>query len=263
MVLYIHQEKQKTKKRKQKNLLTSQSKYGTIKASKKERGQKMAKSNILIVDVETAGTTEKALVYDYGGLVCNSWGEPITDFSFVIKDIFYNNELMENAYYANKIPNYFLGIDKGEYEVVSLSYSQAYTRAILKKYGITDIYAYNANFDRKALNNTISVLSNNQHKYFFPYGIHTNCIWHMACQVLATQKGYKHFTGENGLVSPVGNMRTSAEVIYAYMTGNPTFNEDHMGLKDCYIEAEIYNRCVRQKKKMNRGINTMCWRIPN
>ena len=38
------------------------------------------------------------------------------------------------------------------------------------------------------------------------------------------------------------------------MENNPSFEEEHTGLEDVLIEIKIYNRVMRQKKKMTKGI---------
>ena len=46
------------------------------------------------------------------------------------------------------------------------------------------------------------------------------------------------------------------------MTQNPNFEEKHTGLEDVKIEVQIMARCFRQHKKMDKGINRLCWRTP-
>ena len=113
-----------------------------------------------------------------------------------------------------------------------------------------------------ALNTTERWLTKSKYRFFLPYGTKVFCIWHMACQVLCTQKSYIRFCLENGLTSPSGNIKTSAEAVYAYMTDNAEFSESHTGLRDVLIEVQIMARCFRQHKHMDKAINRSCWRIP-
>ena len=55
---------------------------------------------------------------------------------------------------------------------------------------------------------------------------------------------------------------TSAEVVWAYLTDNVDFEEKHTGLEDVKIEVQIMAHCFRQHKKMDKGINRLCWRTP-
>lgn len=126
-----------------------------------------------------------------------------------------------------------------------------FIRKLIAKYGIEEVMAYNAGYDNRALNNTSKMITPN-YKYFLPYGIKVSCIWHMACQVICTQKAYKDFIDKNGLRTAHGNMKTSAEIVYAFMTNTPNFEEQQGGFEDVKIEVEIMAHCFRQKKGMNR-----------
>ena len=94
------------------------------------------------------------------------------------------------------------------------------------------------------------------------YGTKVFCIWHMACQVICTQNKYIKFCLENGLVSESGNIKTSAEAVYAFLTKNASYTECHTGLQDVFIEAKIMHECFKKHKKMAKEINRFCWRIP-
>ena len=84
----------------------------------------------------------------------------------------------------------------------------------------------------------------------------------MACQLICTQKNYIRFCLENGFVSPSGNIKTSAETVYAYMTNNADYDENHTGLEDVLIETKILAKCFAQHKRVEKNINRFCWRIP-
>ena len=169
---------------------------------------------------------------------------------------------MTSAYYAEKIPQYLEGITSKTHQVVSFCRLRFIVTEIIKHYNIEAVCAYNAYFDTTALNTTERFLTSSRYRFFFPYGTQVYCIWHMACQVLCTQKRYRKFCEANDLVSPAGNIKTSAEAVYAYLTKNADFDESHTGLEDVKIEVEILAKCFAQHKKMNKSINRSCWRIP-
>lgn len=219
------------------------------------------KTYYLVVDVETADKVESPLVYDLGYAVCDRKGTIYEKGSFVINNIFYGyNEKMQTAYYAEKLPQYYDGIEKGEWQPTNLSNAREIIKQVIKKYNVKMVLAYNAYFDRNALNNTMAKLTNL--KYFFPYGTEFGCIWSMACQVLCCQKSYLKWAIDNGFVSPSGNIKTSAETVYAYLSGQKDFQEQHTGLADVEIETYIFAQCMRQHKKLKKEINRLCWRIP-
>jgi hypothetical protein len=134
--------------------------------------------------------------------------------------------------------------------------------AMLEKYNVKVVMAYNAAFDTKGLNTTQRYLTKSAYRWFLPYGIKVECIWHMACQTICSMKRYYDFCHEYGFVSKSGNIQTSAEVVYAFLTNNPDFEEEHKGLDDVLIETAIFAECRKKHKKMNRNINRACWRIP-
>lgn len=227
------------------------------------------KKYYLVVDVETANSTEQALTYDIGFSVCDKKGNVYESKSFAISDIFfdekkiYNNyELMDSAYYANKLPQYYEGMRSGAWKVVPLLVARQEIHRLMKEYNINVVCAYNCNFDKNALNTTLRYISKSKIRWFFPYGTEFYCIWNMACQTICKQKGYLRFCLKNGLYSESGNMKTSAETVWAYMTQNPNFEEKHTGLEDVKIEVQIFAKCIAQHKKMDKGINRLCWRIP-
>lgn len=223
----------------------------------------------LVVDVETANSTEQALTYDIGFAVCDKQGRVYESRSYAVSDIFFdekkiygNYDLMNTAYYSNKLPQYYDGMRSGAWKVSPLLIIRNEIHQLMKEYNISVVCAYNCNFDKNALNNTIRYISKSALRWFFPYGTEFYCIWNMACQTICKQVGYRNFCLENGFYSPSGNMKTSAETVWAYLTQTPSFEEKHTGLEDVKIEIEIMAHCFRQHKSMDRGINRLCWRLP-
>lgn len=227
------------------------------------------KQKYLVIDVETANSLEQPLVYDIGFAVTDNTGKIYYKRSYVVPEIFFDmeqhfndNELMNSAYYADKLPKYYEGLQTGKWEVKPLKGIFFEIRGIMKEYRIKKVAAYNAHFDVNALNTTLRYVTESAFKYFFPYKTEVNCIWHMACQTLFTQKRFLKTALVNGWQSESGNVQTSAEIAHRYLTGNYEFEEAHTGLEDVIIEAQIMAKCFAQKKKMSKKINRLCWRIP-
>lgn len=225
--------------------------------------KKIKKHLYLVIDIETANHANDALAYDVGIAVVDRYGNIYATYSFVCYDIFeLEKELMGSAYYARKIPEYYVGLANGERTMATLYEIREVIHNLCAEYDIKAILAYNAHFDMSGLNRTQRYVTKSKYRYFFPYGIPVHCIWHMACQTICSQKKYYNFCIENGFVSNSGNIKTSAECVYAFLTNNPDFEEEHKGLEDVLIEAEIFAECIKKHKKMNRNINRACWRIP-
>ena len=71
--------------------------------------------NVIVLDTETANSMEEPLCYDIGWAVVRlETGEILKTESFAIAEIFLDRELMNSAYYAEKIPSYWEEIRSGE-----------------------------------------------------------------------------------------------------------------------------------------------------
>lgn len=222
----------------------------------------------LVIDVETANTLEQPFVYDIGGCVADKQGRIYETFSFVIRDIFvYERALMQTAYYAEKIPEYVFDIKENKRIMIDFYNARMYILNLMRKYNITDVAAYNAHFDRNALDITQRWLTKSKYRYFFPYGTNFICIWNMACQTICQRITYKEFCERNNLTSNrkgtpnAKNYSTSAETVYKYLMNNPSFEEEHKGYDDVIIETEIMKRCFKSHKAMpyGKGIRRNCW----
>lgn len=220
------------------------------------------KNYYMVLDVETANSTDgkhnDGLVYDIGFVIVDKKGHIYAQRSFCIKEIFDWVELMQSAYYADKRPIYYDYMRKKEMEKISIWEARERIKKAIEYFDIKEIYAYNASFDYTTLNNTVRYLSGSGCRWFLPYGTQICDIWHIACQILGTQK---LFQSEN-VRNENGNLITSAERMYAYMEQEPDFIESHTGLADAIIESQILARCLRTHKHIDKKINRACWRIP-
>lgn len=220
---------------------------------------------VLVVDVETCGGFGAPHVYDLGFAVANpKTGEIIETHSLIIPEVFYGMKReMENAYYAEKLPQYYAGIEARTWTVTPFWKAWSLVGDTMRKHGITKVYAYNCGFDRNALNSTIEAMTANKWHHFFPKNTEFCDIWHMACQTIMSQRNFIKFCNRNGHVSDAGNVRTTAEVCYAYITKQPQFEESHTGLEDVLIEAEILQYVIRIRRgKIDEGLIAMPWQIP-
>ena len=78
----------------------------------------------------------------------------------------------------------------------------------------------------------------------------------MALQTICHQKGYARFCRENGFKSRSGkSCATSAESVYAFITNNPEYKEEHTALSDALIEMEIFVKCYSLHKKFTKNVH--------
>lgn len=227
------------------------------------------KKYIMVMDVETAGGLAQKLVYDLGFAIVDKKGTIIEERSYLIQEIFEDKQLMDSAYYAEKVPSYRKELAEGKHELVSFWQAREELLLMAEHYGVQTFAAYNLNFDMSALKNTtnylMSGMKSHKGKYKFLTPTFKNadmlCIWSLACEVLFSQKSFAKFAFKNGKYSEAGNYKTSAEVAYQYMINDPDFVEVHKGLEDVRIEAEILGRCLKQNKKYISGIISHPWRM--
>ena len=104
-----------------------------------------------MVDTETCGDLEKPYVYDLGMAIVDRKGKVYAQYSFVIADIFYGMaDLMQTAYYAEKIPMYKEDIKNGKRKVIDFFTANRVARELIKRWNVTAVVAHNARFDNNA-----------------------------------------------------------------------------------------------------------------
>lgn len=189
----------------------------------------------IVLDTETI-SLEKPFVYDLGYVIVNDNGDIIAKKSYVISQVWNNKELFATAYYANKKPLYYARLKSGYSKKVGWGHAMRYLANDIKKYGITEIYAYNSKFDSRALNfmcawyKVVNGLG----------GIEIQDIMKFIKPITTTQD-YQEFCQTNGFMteSKTPQPQKKAETLYRYLTNNVDYEEEHTGLEDSLIELEI------------------------
>lgn len=220
----------------------------------------MELESICVTDVETANDTTDALTYDVSVRMTDTQGNIWDERAYVIRDIFINErDLMKEAYYAEKMPEYSEDIRRGKRSMIDFMDMRSDILNLMKAYDCHTIAAYNCNFDRNALNTTLRFLTKSKYRWFFPYNTKFICIWNMACNSICQTSEYKSFAELNRYYSNHGkNYKATAETVYAFLTNNANFNEEHKGIEDVRIEHEIMKECLRMNNEF-MGINRGCW----
>ena len=208
------------------------------------------------VDKDFNGVSPQNMwVYDCGWAVVDKRGKVYKTRSFINADIFLNEkELMNSAYYANKIPMYWEQIKSGERILTSFYNIRKELLEDMAEFEVTEIFAHNMRFDYGTLNTTQRWLSKSKYRYFFPWGIEICDTLKMSRDVISKMPTYRKFCEENGYITKNGQLRLTAEIIYRFITKNNDFVESHTGLEDVMIEKEILAYCYKQHKKMNKKL---------
>ena len=196
----------------------------------------------MIIDTETIGI-DKPFVYDIGIVVAELDGtqyKAISKDSFIIKQIYDNRILFETAYYAEKRPLYTRKM-KGRKTIRKYwGHVARYIDRLAKIHGIKEIYAYNVDFDKRALETTSRILKTYQPLKHSTY----KDIMAIASAYIHNTKDYQDYCRDNRALTPKGYIQTNAERTYQYLTQNKEFIEEHTGLSDALIELEILNDCI-------------------
>lgn len=217
--------------------------------------------NVLVIDTETANSVEQPLPYDVGyAIVDTSTGEILVKRSFVVAEIFFDKELMKEAYFAEKIPQYWRDIKAKKRVIKPICKIRRFIRADMEEFNVKKVGAYNMGFDNRATRNDIRFISGSMVRWFFPYGTEFFCIWNMACTSILSTEEYVNFAIKNNFISESGNIQTGAEIVYKYITQNVDFVENHTGLEDVLIEIDIMMAVLKSKMEYHDRIYSACWR---
>lgn len=192
--------------------------------------------------------------YDIGWAVVDKRGKVYQTRSYVNSDIFFEKQLMNSAYYAEKIPMYWEQIKSGSRILTSFFKIRQVLLEDIKTYNVKEIYAHNMRFDFGTLNTTQRWVTKSKYRYFFPKGVKICDTLKMSRDVIGKMPTYKKFCIKNGYLTKNGQIRFTAEILYRYITKNNDFIESHTGLEDVMIEKEIMAYCYKQHKAMRKGL---------
>lgn len=198
---------------------------------------------IIVLDTETTNSLDDPICYDIGFIVADFEGNIYSKHSFVNADVFCNKELMESAFFKDKIPTYWEQIKKGERTLTSFKNIKWTLRHIMKENEITKVFAYNCRFDYISTATTERYLTKSKYRYFFPYQTTFCDILAYSREVLKTNNNYREFCINNNYLTSRNANRYTAEVVARYFF-NKDFVEEHTALSDCEIEYKILLKCI-------------------
>lgn len=207
----------------------------------------------LLIDTETANSIDCPFCYNIAWCIIDQYGNVYAQGNFINKDVFFGMiDLMQSAYYADKIPQYLEQIEAGEITVTSWYEIRKALCDMCAQYNVKAIIAHNARFDYRSCTNTQRYETCSKYRYFFPKDVEIWDTLTMARDVIAPMLSYKRFCNDNGYVCKNGTPRLTAEILYRFITNDNNFVEAHKAMEDVEIEREIFWYCIRKHKKMNR-----------
>lgn len=211
----------------------------------------------IVLDTEATNTGKAnrtrfgvgAQVYDLGYVVADASGAIYFENRIIIADTFNDAALMGSAYYADKLPQYYTALANGSAKLMTMRDALKTLRADIRTYGVKSVWAYNAMFDRDALNSTVSTASNGFCEWALPYGCKWQDIMRFAQTSITNTKKYRAWCEVRELVTKAGKPRVTAEVVYQYLTGEDDYTEEHTALQDARDELAILLACLKRKGK--------------
>ena len=198
----------------------------------------------IMLDTETTNSLDDPICYDVGFAVVDKEGAIYETHSFVVAEVFLNEELMESAYFIEKVPQYWEDIKKDTRKLAKFNTIRKVLAETMKKYNTNIVIAHNARFDYRSTAKTQRYLTKSKYRYFLPYGTEVWDTLKMAREVLKNDVDYDNFCYNNNYVTKRGRKRFTAEILYRFFTGDNDFVESHTGLEDVTIEKVIFAECM-------------------
>lgn len=194
---------------------------------------------ILLVDVETINLHDKS-VFDFSYAIIDEL-KIVETGAYVIEEVY---EKIDLAYYKQNKERYEEMLKSGQYiKITSLELRVLFNRLVSRE-DIEFISAFNLKFDIAALSHTFKVYANGTSELSYEKLskyckiIDVGVVAAVACSL---NDFYEKFCRENNLLTDKGNLKTTAEVFYAFITDNPLHVEKHIGLFDILEEYEIFS----------------------
>ena len=219
------------------------------------------KKHYMILDTET--TSNAKIVYDIGYTIIDRKGNIVEQANYLVKEIienpFLRGILQRDKFSSRKYREFYATRYENEKKIVIpfLTIRQNLRRAI-RKYNCV-VVAFNAKFDFEAVTDMAQDLGK---KSFFTKKTQIWDLWNISLHILCNSRNYVKFCDENNFVNEKGNRKSSAEVIYRYITNNLEFEEAHTALADTEIEAAILLACLKRRKKLHTNYVGQVFRHP-
>lgn len=203
----------------------------------------MRKTIYCTLDTETVGGASNPTgMYNLGCVIHDKDGNIFATTSMLVMEHY--DKIRNDDYAKKNFPIYEERLCRGEMTAIA-SEAQAVevVRSLCKMYNVKYVMAYNSSFDfTKTICRELLV------------DFEFIDIYLMALQTITHLKKYAKFCRENELYSRSGKTcSTSAESVYAFITDNADYTEEHTALSDAMIEMEIFKRCYAMHKKYTKN----------
>lgn len=203
----------------------------------------MKKTVYCTLDTETVGGASNPTgMYNLGCVIHDKEGNIYATCSLLVMEHY---DKIKNDDYAKKnFAIYEQRLNAGEITAVATEKEALnIVRSICRFYNVKYVMAYNSAFD---FTKTICCRLLKEFEFIDLYL--------MALQTITHLKSYQNFCIENDFKSRSGKCcATSAESVYAFITDNAEYKEEHTALSDALIEMAIFTKCYAMHKKFTKN----------
>jgi hypothetical protein len=203
--------------------------------------------NIMILDTETIGTFGSPLVHDLGYVVLSK-GEIVCKKRFLVKELHVNGKWILDT--SDFYQGYKKDYAKARKQEMVLNFSEILKElwSDVRKHNVSCIGAYNLQFDIKAIKYSEEFFCHSQKTISKIEKKKLLCLWNLACNTVGQTAQFVQWAYENDCISSKGNISTSAETMYRYITNDVAYVECHTALNNALDESEIFKYIKRHFK---------------
>lgn len=203
----------------------------------------MNKNIYCTLDTETVGgATNPTGMYNVGCVIHDKKGNIFATCSLLVMEHY--DEIRNDNYAKKNFHLYEERLQKGEMSAVTTENEAVeIIRNLCHFYGVKYVQAYNSSFDfiKTACRDLL-----NDFEFID--------IYLMALQTVTHLKKYRKFCLDNEMITKSGkSCATSAESVYAFITNNADYEEEHTALSDALIEMDIFLHCDKMHKKYTKN----------
>lgn len=205
-----------------------------------------------ILDIETI--TDARLAFDIAWIVKDSKGNTLEECNYLVREVvdtpFASILIRRDSFMKNKADFYIDGINFYSICVASLwDIWTDFCNISARHNAKVVMCAYNAKFDYNVLNDNMQTYYGMN---FFEGTYEVVDIMTMALATICDTNKYVRWCLLNGMTTEKGNVKTNAQTVYAYLTNNVDYVEEHHALADCEIEAQILFKARKYRKKHHK-----------
>lgn len=197
------------------------------------------------LDTETVGGASNPTgMYNLGCTIHDRNGNIFATCSLLVMEHY--EEIRYDDYAKKNFPIYAERLAIGEMSAVATeAEALSIVRNLCHFYGVKYVMAYNSGFD---FCKTICRELLDEFEFID--------IYLMALQTITHKKSYATFCRNNGFQSTSKkSCSTSAQSVYAYITDNADYIEEHTALSDALIEMEIFVACLKMHKAFTKNVH--------